>query len=64
LQDDQARIAELEAKFARRNLFEAIDDALFSVLSPFCKKFCYALDLLSDFLVRLIGLFFSIKIFD
>jgi hypothetical protein len=41
LQDDQARIAELEAKIARRNPFEAIDDALFSVLSPLCKKFCY-----------------------
>jgi hypothetical protein len=41
LQDDQARIAELEAKFARRNLFEAINDALFSVLSPLRKKFCY-----------------------
>jgi hypothetical protein len=38
---DQARIAELEAKFARRNPFEAIDDALFSVLSPLRKKFCY-----------------------
>jgi hypothetical protein len=65
LQDDQARIAELEAKVARRNPFEAIDDALFSVLSPLRKKFVMdPLDLLPDFLVRLIGLFFSIKIFD
>jgi hypothetical protein len=32
---------ELEAKFARRNPFEAIDAALFSVLSPLRKKFCY-----------------------
>jgi hypothetical protein len=41
LQDDQARIAELEAKFARRNPLEAIDDALFSILFPLRKKFCY-----------------------
>jgi hypothetical protein len=41
LQDDQARIAELEAKFARRNPFEAIEDAPFSVVSPPRKKFCY-----------------------
>jgi hypothetical protein len=52
-------------KFSRRNPFKAIDDALFSVLSPLRKKFCYGSpDLLLDFLVRLIGLFFSIKIFD
>jgi hypothetical protein len=41
LQDDQPRIAELEVKIARRNLFEAINDALFSILSPLRKKFCY-----------------------
>jgi hypothetical protein len=66
LQDDQARIAELEAKFARRNLFEAIDNALFSVAYPHsARSFVMdSLDLLFDFLVRLIGLFFSIKIFD
>jgi hypothetical protein len=56
---------ELEAKFARRNLFEAIDDAIFSVLPPLPRSFVMdPLDLLFDFLVRLIGLFFSIKIFD
>jgi hypothetical protein len=32
---------ELEAKIVRRNSFEAIDDALFSILSPLRKKFCY-----------------------
>jgi hypothetical protein len=32
---------ELEAKIARRNPFEAINDALYSDLSPLCKKFCY-----------------------
>jgi hypothetical protein len=65
LQDDQARIAELEAKFARRNPLEAIDDALFSILSHSARSFVMdPLDLLFDFLARLIGLFFSIKIFD
>jgi hypothetical protein len=65
LQDDQARISEFEAKFARRNPFEAINDALFSVLSPLRKKFVMdPLDLLFDFLAKVIGLFFSIKIFD
>jgi hypothetical protein len=65
LQDDQARIAELEVKFARRNPFEAIDDALFSIFPHSARSFAMdPLDLLPDFLVMLIGLFFSIKIFD
>jgi hypothetical protein len=65
LQDDQAGITELEAKVARRNPFEAIDDTLFSIFPHSVRSFAMdPLDLLPDFLVRLIGLFFSIKIFD
>jgi hypothetical protein len=65
LKDDQARIAELEAKFARRNPFDAIDDT-YSLSYPHSPRSFVmdSLDLLFDFLVRLIGLFFSIKIFD
>jgi hypothetical protein len=56
---------ELEAKFARRNPLEAIDDALFLSYPHSARSFVMdSLDLLPDFLARLIGLFFSIKIFD
>jgi hypothetical protein len=36
-----SKIMELEAKIARRNPFKAIDESIFSVLSPLSKKFCY-----------------------
>jgi hypothetical protein len=65
LQDDQARIAKLEAKIARRN-FSKLSTMPYSLSYPrSARSFAMDhLDLLPDFLVRLIGLFFSIKIFD
>jgi hypothetical protein len=47
---------ELEAKFARRNPLEAIDDALFLSYPHSARSFVMdSLDLLPDFLARLIG---------
>jgi hypothetical protein len=51
-----SKIAELEAKFARRNPFEAIEDAhSLSYPHPARSFIMDPLDLLPDFLARLIG---------
>jgi hypothetical protein len=62
---DQARIAELEAKLLEKTLSK-LSTMLYSLSYPHsARSFAMdSLDLLLDFLVRLIGLFFSIKIFD